>query len=337
MLLADWGHEVEDAASGPKAVERLEAGPFDTIFTDVRMPRMNGVELLRLIRERWPRTFVVMVTGYATVETAVESMKLGAFDYLRKPFRSEQVERIVDLIEEERAYVGAGEVAEDPFRLASQWARGRKHEVLLIGAVPPRSIAGVTAVELPSRDSPKGLQAEVIEFLDAHGSPAVILVGVERFLAQRSTEEGVSVLADLIGRAQARGPVAVGFDPGRVSKAPVEALRAAVAATRVHDTLGALANPLRRLILRRLDQGSTSFTGVMRAAGLDDSPKLSFHLRTLQDGGLIAHAGDEYHLTPEGEESVRVLKEVDRIGASTGARSFLFTTEKQAGSPSPRP
>ena len=97
-----------------------------------------------------------------------------------------------------------------------------------------------------------------------------------------------------------------------------------MASARVHDTLGALANPLRRLILRRLDEGPTSFTEVMRAAGIDDSPKLSFHLRTLQEGGLVAHGTDNYELTKAGEEAIRVLKEVDEIGSTEGARAFLF-------------
>jgi len=323
-LLVDWGHYVEAASSGAKAIERLEATEFDAVFSDVRMPRMNGIELLRQIRERWPRVLVVMITGYATVETAVESMKLGAFDYLRKPFRSEQVERIVHLLEEERGFGGLPESNHDPARLAEQWARRGQHEVLLLGLVPRRPLPGVTAAELPSAESGQTLQSVVRSFLESHAHPALILAGVERLFAAHRTDDAVKVLGEIVDEAKGLGPVAIGFDPRGVSDVAVSNLRAVMASTRVHDTLGALANPLRRLILRRLDEGPTSFTEVMRAAGIDDSPKLSFHLRTLQEGGLVSHGTDNYELTTAGEEAIRVLKEVDEIGSAEGARAFLF-------------
>lgn len=323
-LLVDWGHYVEAAASGAKAIERLESTEFDAVFSDVRMPRMNGIELLRQIRSRWPRVLVVMITGFATVETAVESMKLGAFDYLRKPFRSEQVERIVHLLEEERGFGGLPESDHDPVRLAEQWARRGEHEVLLLGLVPRRALPGVTAVEFPSAEAAETLQSTVRSFLEAHAHPALIVAGVERLFAMHRTEDAVRVLGEIVDQVKGVGPVAIGFDPRGVSEAAVASLRAVMAQTRVHDTLGALANPLRRLILRRLDEGPTSFTEVMRAAGIDDSPKLSFHLRTLQEGGLVAHGTENYELTKAGEEAIRVLKEVDEIGSAEGARAFLF-------------
>jgi len=323
-LLVDWGHYVEVASSGGKAIERLEATEFDAVFSDVRMPRMNGIELLRQIRERWPRVLVVMITGYATVETAVESMKLGAFDYLRKPFRTEQVERIVHLLEEERGFGGLPETNHDPARLAEQWARRGQHEVLLFGLVPRKPIPGVTATEFPTTEAAQSLQSTVRSFLESHAHPALILAGVERLFALHRTDDAVKVLGEIVDEAKGLGPVAIGFDPRGVSEVAVSSLRAVMASNRVHDTLGALANPLRRLILRRLDAGPTSFTEVMRAAGIDDSPKLSFHLRTLQEGGLVSHSTDNYELTSAGEEAIRVLKEVDEIGSAEGARAFLF-------------
>jgi len=324
-LLSDWGHQVEAVSSGAKAIEALDAAEFDVIFSDVRMPRMNGTELLRQVRERWPRVYVVMITGFGTVEAAVEAMKLGAFDYMRKPFRSEAVQRIVALIQDQRAFSIPSGGEKDPIRLAERWAKAG-HEVLLLGAAPRKTVAGITAVDLPMEDSPAGLQDTVLRFVEGHPRPAVIVTAVERLFASHRTEDVAHALSEIVQRMEGKGPIAVGFDPSVLPDSAVLQVRAAISAVRVQGTLGALANPLRRHILRRLSEGPTSFTEVMRAAGIDDSPKLSFHLRTLQEEGLITHASDSYHLTATGKEAVRVLHEVDELGSSEEGRVLVFPT-----------
>jgi len=326
-LLSDWGHQVEAVSSGARAVEALENAEFDVIFSDVRMPRMSGIELLRQVRERWPRVYVVMITGFGTVEAAVEAMKLGAIDYVRKPFRSEAVQRILALIQDQRAFAAPAGGEKDPVRLADRWAKAG-HEVLLLGAVPRKAMPGVTVVDLPVVDSPAGLHETVLRFVEEHPRPAVVIAGVERLFATHRTEDVAQVLSDIVQHTEGRGSIAVGFDPDVLPDAAVLQVRAAISAVRVQGTLGALANPLRRHILRRLSEGPTSFTEVMRAAGIDDSPKLSFHLRTLQEEGLISHSSESYHLTPTGKEAVRVLHEVDELGSAEEERVLVFPTRK---------
>ncbi len=328
-LLSDWGHQVEAVSSGAKAIEALEGAEFDVIFSDVRMPRMNGIELLRQVRERWPRVYVIMITGFGTVEAAVEAMKLGAFDYLRKPFRSEAVQRIVSLIQDQRAFAVPSGGEKDPVRLAERWAKAG-HQILLLGAAPRKAIANVTVSDLPMVDSPAGLQDTVLRFIEEHPRPAVIIAGVERLFATHRTEDVAHALSEIVQRTEGKGPIAVGFDPSVLPDAAVLQVRAGISAVRVQGTLGALANPLRRHILRRLAEGPTSFTEVMRAAGIDDSPKLSFHLRTLQEEGLITHSSEAYHLTPTGKEAVRVLHEVDELGSAEEGRVVVFPTRRPA-------
>jgi len=80
------GFELVSDPDGERAAERLQGEQFDLIITDVSMPGMSGVDLLRKARERDPDAQVLVMTGFPTVETAVESMKLGAADYITKPF-----------------------------------------------------------------------------------------------------------------------------------------------------------------------------------------------------------------------------------------------------------
>lgn len=83
---------VLSAHSGPEALDVLEREPLvDVVILDVKMPDMDGMETLRQIKEAHPAVEVIMLTGHATMETAIEGMKLGAFDYLMKPCSIEQV------------------------------------------------------------------------------------------------------------------------------------------------------------------------------------------------------------------------------------------------------
>jgi DNA-binding NtrC family response regulator len=77
--------EVNSASSGQEALDFLSQSPCDVVVLDVKMPDMNGIETLRRIKEVAPLVEVIMLTGHANVEVAIEGMELGAFDYLMKP------------------------------------------------------------------------------------------------------------------------------------------------------------------------------------------------------------------------------------------------------------
>lgn len=76
---------ITGASSGEEALAVLERTPVDVVVLDVRMPGMDGIETLRAIKQRWPLVEVIMLTGHASLEVAIQGMELGAFDYLMKP------------------------------------------------------------------------------------------------------------------------------------------------------------------------------------------------------------------------------------------------------------
>jgi DNA-binding NtrC family response regulator len=83
--------EVDSALSGEEALRKLENREVEVVILDVKMPGMDGIETLRRIKSKHPLIEVVMLTGHATVETAIEGMRLGAFDYLMKPCDLDQL------------------------------------------------------------------------------------------------------------------------------------------------------------------------------------------------------------------------------------------------------
>ncbi len=86
--LEDAGHSVAEAGDGDEATERLRREPFDLLVTDLRMPRMDGLELVRVARAERPEMRVIVLTAHGTVEAAVELTRLGAFELLEKPIES---------------------------------------------------------------------------------------------------------------------------------------------------------------------------------------------------------------------------------------------------------
>lgn len=94
-LLRMNGYQVQSATNGIEALERLAEVHYDLVFTDLQMPQMGGIALLKAMRERYPDTDTIVFTAHATVETAREALKLGAFDYLTKPVSVDDLERTV--------------------------------------------------------------------------------------------------------------------------------------------------------------------------------------------------------------------------------------------------
>jgi DNA-binding NtrC family response regulator len=95
LLLSHSGYQVQSAVTGEEALEIMEKSPFEIIITDLFLPGVSGIDILKRVKEDSPYTSVILITGNASAETAVEAMKEGAFDYITKPFNFEKLKVIV--------------------------------------------------------------------------------------------------------------------------------------------------------------------------------------------------------------------------------------------------
>ena len=107
-VLRSAGHQVECVASASEALVQLESESFDVIVTDLQMPGMSGLEFIRHLESRPHGAQILMVTAHATVASAVEAMRHGAFDYIEKPFDVDQLERLVTRAIEHGRLLDAG-------------------------------------------------------------------------------------------------------------------------------------------------------------------------------------------------------------------------------------
>lgn len=102
IILDKRGMKTAIAKSGPEALELLDREPIDVAVVDVKMPGMDGIELLRKIKQRWPRIEVILLTGHASVESAVAGMKMGAGDYVMKPCDLKELAAKIEAAAEKR-------------------------------------------------------------------------------------------------------------------------------------------------------------------------------------------------------------------------------------------
>ncbi len=173
--LEEDGYHVETAESGPKALERLPARDWNLAMVDLKMPGMDGIELMEEIRKARPEMTVIIMTAYATVDTAVKAMKQGAYDYIVKPFNPEDLSLTIRKIVEHQNLVRENlflrkeltkqyrlhdMISKNPrmleiFELA-RTVSGSSSTVLILGesGTGKELLARAIHVESPRRDSP---------------------------------------------------------------------------------------------------------------------------------------------------------------------------------------
>ncbi|HSQ63356.1 MAG TPA: sigma-54 dependent transcriptional regulator, partial [Polyangiaceae bacterium] len=136
MMLRGVGYEVDEAADGEQGAANGATGAFDLVLTDLRMGQKDGIDVLRAIKERQPLTEVIVMTAYGTIESAVEAMRLGAFDYIQKPFTEQELLVKVQKALDNRRL--AGEVA----FLATEFKDRYKFENIVGRSTPIREVLG---------------------------------------------------------------------------------------------------------------------------------------------------------------------------------------------------
>lgn len=95
MVMREEGYEVDLADTGQGALDKFRTSEFDLLVADLRLPDMDGMEVVQHVREKRPRTNVVIITGYPSVSSAVEAVRMGVSDYLRKPFTEDEFKTAV--------------------------------------------------------------------------------------------------------------------------------------------------------------------------------------------------------------------------------------------------
>ncbi len=175
IMLKKEGYEVETAASGRLALEAVARGEFDAVLCDIRMPDMDGVGFLQALNHKAQELTVIMMSAFGTIDTAIEAMKLGAYDYISKPFKSDEIlltlrkaeererlrrdnARLLSEVQQTYSYesiVGKSAAMQEVFKTLQKVA-GYKSTVLLMGesGTGKELLARAVHYNSPRRDRP---------------------------------------------------------------------------------------------------------------------------------------------------------------------------------------
>jgi len=151
--LTTCGHRVQSAADGPEALEKIRTSQFDIAIIDLKMPRMDGIELLKSMKSIDHNIDAVMLTAFATVGSAVSALKLGAFDYLTKPTRIEEINHVINNIMEKKS------LREENTFLKKRLKEQRQFDTLVSISPKMREITEVVS-RISTNDSPVFVEGE---------------------------------------------------------------------------------------------------------------------------------------------------------------------------------
>jgi len=157
MMLRGNGYEVDEAADGAQGKELGAAGAYDVVITDLRMGELDGIDVLRALKQAQPMTEVIVMTAYGTIESAVEAMRLGAFDYIQKPFTEQELIVKVSKALESRRLHGQVQLFAQEFKERYHFEKiiGRSHAIRdVLGRVV--KIAPTDAIVLITGESGTG-------------------------------------------------------------------------------------------------------------------------------------------------------------------------------------
>jgi DNA-binding NtrC family response regulator len=248
-MLEGAGHEVVHVAGGAAAIDRVTGGDLDVVVSDLRMPDVDGMAVLREVRRRSPGTDVVLMTAYATAQNAVEAMKLGAVDYLVKPFAMDEFRlRIAHIVERRSIRARADALAR---RLDARDGFGR----IVAGSAAMRAVVD-DARRVAATD-------ETVLLLGESGTGKNLLARAIHHASARSASPFIEVHAAALPETLVEGEL-FGRDKGAYTGAtdakPGHA-EAAHGGTLFLDEIGELAAPIQVKLLRFLQDRSFTRLG----------------------------------------------------------------------------
>jgi FixJ family two-component response regulator/DNA-binding HxlR family transcriptional regulator len=352
-LLKEFGYEAMALDSGEKALKAAREDDFDLALVDLKMPKMDGIEVLEALKSIKPRMYIVMITAYATVETAVEAMKAGAFDYIRKPFKADELNSVIlRILEEDRFEKTLSGYELTDFKRSSvqvfrEMVKTRKG--LCLTSENPKSFAKKNRIkDVPlyhvTSDgngkyaiSPKNLNAIkklTVSFTRKNRGSAVLIHGLEPLLRSNSLSKVKEFLTNLKEDiASMDSMLMVSARPESLDDQTLLELENAFSGDYTQNMSESLANHIRRAVIRYLSIAKkASFTDIMRNVGEHDSPKLSFHLRKLVSFEVIAKDGKgQYHLSPRGKKLVAIIDGIEGEGRKESGTFLHYDEEPRKG------
>ncbi len=329
-------YRVISANSGEEALKKFEESKVDIIVSDIKMPEINGLELLRKVKERKPSTRVIMMTAYASVDSAVEAMREGASDYIRKPIEVKDIRTTIlgavenlelEHFKEKTSKLVKGRGEEKPYQTFNELIKKGKKGLCISknDYEEVRKSEGIDedidfvklSEDETSPDDLNELEEIIRDKISDYGSLVILIDSLDYLLESNSLDEVKKFVngleKDIVGK---NSTLIISGDPDEIDEEYQEELEYMASDMPARVISDSLSNHIRRKVITQLDKqdGGVTFTSLSKKTGIDDSPKLSFHLRKLESKGLIKKDEEKrYYLTEAGENAAETLEKLREI------------------------
>ncbi len=337
-LLQNLDVDVQTTPSGEDALEVLddEGGDFNVVFTDLKMPGMDGIELMAKIKAEFPVMPVVIITGYATVDTAVTAMKRGAFDYVQKPFKGDQIKELLATLEMKEHFdrsvqsITSTSVVPEHHSLEAFRTITSGRGLVIHPVEDPMekefTDAGLEFDSIVLDPDGKGpdvvhpkdlytLKLRIKAHLEGKDAGPVLLSGLDGLLEYHKWDDVATFLQRIAGEIMNhKSHLVLATELDILADREQEELEDIIAGTYFQSLSESFTNPYRREIIKYLTHHDTaSFSDFSKNLEMKDSPKLSFHLRKLvNDGVLDKDRSKNYSLTERGKVISSFIKSLER-------------------------
>ena len=325
-----YGYEVETASSGFECLEKLDG--IDLVFLDIKMPNMDGIETLKEIKKRKPSLPVIMITAYATVDTAIEAMKLGASDYIRKPFNMEELEKsILASIEDIKFRKIEDVYTEDCFKRFKRMKKNRRGICIARETSQIKDEENVFIISLEKDLKPRKVEEIERELTENIEKDCVILLAnIEYLLKGNTIGEVRNFLNSLNKKAMLNNcKLILSANLKNIEEKERDTLKDLIADIHLGIFSDSISNYLRRKIISFLSDGKKySFTRIAQELKIEDNPKLSFHLKKLKDDGVLEQDEEKrYYLSKTGREIADFINRIKKDKLKKGGEILWMPFE----------
>ncbi len=319
-----YGYRVMTASSGKECLEKIENA--DIVFLDIKMPEMDGIETLREIKKRNPSLPVVMITAYATVDTAIKAMKEGASDYIRKPFNIEELESSILAAIEDIKFKKFEDFydEEDCFERFSKLAKKGRGICITREMDKVREIEGSVIIPLEKELKPRSVEEIKKDIVNnIKDGDVILLTNIEYLLRKNKVEEVRDFLEWLNKKASSKNcQLIFSANLKNMQERERKILQDLIADIHLGILSDSISNYIRRKIISLLSDGRKyPFTKIAQELEIEDNPKLSFHLKKLKDDGVLEQDEEKrYFLSKTGLEIAEFLRSIkeDKIRKGKG-------------------
>jgi CheY-like chemotaxis protein/archaellum biogenesis ATPase FlaH len=337
-LLKNEGHNITIVESGYKAIEQFENSIFDLAIVDLKMPGIDGIEVLKELKAINPNTYVVIVTAYGTVDTAVEALKFGACDFIEKPFKLRKIQEIITDLAAQKQMSGdkssiisrsmdcisktgncyelfqSSVEANNGLCISTQNINFLKEEYNLKN-MPIIKLTANKIKDERGKKTIKRIKNEIINFIPSHPKSIILIDGFEFFTKYFSWNIIKDFLLEIYNELlKNNSKLLIYVNSNELEPKDIENLKKIICDVTVNIGLNCSSNTIEIDILEYLStQGGATFNSIFKNLHIKQSSKLSFHLQKLSNEEIISKDNKRYFISPKGEVILRTLRYLNNL------------------------